>query len=42
MTDAVGDAVLQRARDAAARGDWEAALELFTKADADGSPVPPI
>ena len=36
MTDAVGDAVLQRARDAAARGDWEAAFELFTKADADG------
>ena len=36
MTDAVGDAVLQRARDAAARGDWETAFELFTKADADG------
>jgi tetratricopeptide (TPR) repeat protein len=36
MTDAVGEAVLQRARDAAARGDWEAAFELFTKADADG------
>jgi hypothetical protein len=36
MTDAVGEAVLQHARDVAARGDWEAAFELFTKADADG------
>ena len=36
MTDAVGEAVVQRARDAAARGDWEAAFELFMKADADG------
>ena len=36
MTDAVGEAVLQRARDAAARGDWEAAFELFMQADADG------
>jgi tetratricopeptide (TPR) repeat protein len=36
MTDVVGEAVLQRARDAAARGDWEAAFELFMKADADG------
>jgi tetratricopeptide (TPR) repeat protein len=36
MTDAVGDAVLQRAREAAARGNWEAAFALFTKADADG------
>jgi tetratricopeptide (TPR) repeat protein len=36
MTDAVGEAVVQRARDAASRGDWPAAFELFTKADADG------
>ena len=36
MTDAVGEAVLQRARDAAARGDWEAAFALFMKADPDG------
>ncbi len=36
MTDAVGEAGLQRARDAAARGDWEAAFALFMKADADG------
>jgi tetratricopeptide (TPR) repeat protein len=36
MSDAVGEAVVQRARDAAARGDWPAAFELFTKADADG------
>ena len=36
MTDAVGEAVLRRARDAAARGDWPRAFELFTQADADG------
>ena len=36
MTDAVGEAVLQRARDAAARGDWRRAFELFMQADADG------
>ena len=36
MTHAAGEAVLQRARDAAARGDWAAAFDLFTKADADG------
>ena len=36
MTDAVGEAVVQRARDAAARGDWGTAFELFMKADADG------
>ena len=36
MTDAVGEAVLQRARIAASRGEWRAAFELFTKADADG------
>ena len=36
MTSAGGGAVVQRARDAAARGDWPAAFELFTKADVDG------
>ena len=36
MTDAVGEAVVQRARDAAAQGDWGTAFELFMKADADG------
>src|SRR4051794_27760603 len=36
MTDAVGETVVQRARDAASRGDWGAAFELFMKADADG------
>ena len=36
MTDAVGEAVVQRARDAASRGDWGTAFELFMKADADG------
>ena len=36
MTDAVGETVVQRARDAASRGDWETAFELFMKADADG------
>jgi hypothetical protein len=36
MTDAVGATAAQRARDAASRGDWGAAFELFMKADADG------
>src|SRR3954453_19212058 len=36
MTDAVGETVVQRARDAASRGDWGAAFELFVKADTDG------
>src|SRR3954471_8065315 len=35
MTDAVGETVVQRARDAASRGDWGAAFELFMKADAE-------
>jgi tetratricopeptide (TPR) repeat protein len=30
------EAVLQRARDAAARGDWQEAFDLLMKADADG------
>ena len=36
MTDAVGETVVVRAHDAAARGDWGAAFELFMQADADG------
>ena len=36
MTDAVGETAVQRARDAAVRGDWGAAFELFMQADADG------
>src|SRR5215210_5931188 len=36
MTDAAGEAVLQRARDAAFGGEWSTAFELFMKADADG------
>src|SRR5688500_5129317 len=36
MTDAVGEAVLQRARDAAAQGDQRAAFELFMQADTLG------
>jgi tetratricopeptide (TPR) repeat protein len=36
MTDAVGETVVQRAHDAASRGEWPAAFELFMKADADG------
>src|SRR3954462_2133281 len=36
MNDAVGDVVLARAHDAAARGDGRAAFERFMKADAEG------
>src|SRR5215218_6290967 len=36
MSDGAGEAVVQRARDAATRGDWEEAFDLFMKADADG------
>jgi tetratricopeptide (TPR) repeat protein len=36
MTDALGEAAPQRAHDAATRGDWQEAFDLFTKADADG------
>jgi tetratricopeptide (TPR) repeat protein len=37
MSDGEGGAVLARARDAAARGDWAEAFELLMQADADGS-----
>jgi tetratricopeptide (TPR) repeat protein len=36
MSDGVAEAVVQRARDAAARGDWEEAFDLFMRADAEG------
>jgi tetratricopeptide (TPR) repeat protein len=36
MTDAVDETVVQRAHNAASRGDWGAAFELFMSADADG------
>src|SRR3954449_8906821 len=36
MTDAVGEGVVRRARDAASRGDWGTAFELFMKADVVG------
>src|SRR3954451_23975206 len=36
MTDGAGEAVLRRARDAATRGDWQDAFDLFMKADTDG------
>ena len=36
MPDVVAEGVVQRARDAASRGDWRAAYELFVQADADG------
>ena len=36
MSDDVGEAVVQRGRDAAARGDWQEAFDLLIKADAEG------
>ena len=36
MSAGVGEVVVQRARDAASRGDWEEAFDLFMQADADG------
>jgi len=36
VTPGVGEAVVQRARDAASRGDWQEAFDLFIEADADG------
>ena len=36
MSEGVGGSVVQRARDAASRGDWGEAFDLFMKADADG------
>jgi tetratricopeptide (TPR) repeat protein len=40
MSDGVSEAVVQRGRDAAARGDWQAAFDLLTQADADGLASP--
>jgi hypothetical protein len=36
MSDEVREAVVRNGRDAAARGDWQAAFDLLMKADADG------
>jgi hypothetical protein len=36
MSDEVSEAVVRSGRDAAARGDWQAAFDLLMKADADG------
>jgi tetratricopeptide (TPR) repeat protein len=36
MSDRAGETLVQRGRDAAARGDWSEAYELFRQADADG------
>ena len=35
MSDGVHEAVVQRGRDAAARGDWQDAYDLLMQADAD-------
>ena len=35
MGDAVGLGLVERARDAAAREDWQQAFDLFMEADAD-------
>ncbi len=36
MSAGGGEAVVERARDAASRGDWQEAFDLFIEADADG------
>ena len=36
MSDGVDEAVVQRGRDAASRGDWQEAFDLLMQADADG------
>ena len=36
MSERVGLGVGERARDAATRGDWQAAFDLLVEADADG------
>ena len=36
MSDGVDEVVVQRGRDAAARGDWQEAFDLLMQADADG------
>ena len=37
MSDGAGRGLVERARDAAARGAWQQAFDLFMEADADGS-----
>src|SRR5688572_21080649 len=36
MSADAGESLVQRGRDAAARGDWQAAFDLLMKADAEG------
>ena len=40
MSDGAGLGVVERARDAAARGDWQQAFDLLMEADADGLLAP--
>ena len=42
MSDGAGGGPVERARDAAARGDWQQAFDLLMEADADGLLAPPI
>ena len=36
MSDDAGGGLVERARDAMARGDWQNAFDLLVEADADG------
>ena len=40
MSDGAGLGLVERARDAAARGDWQQAFDLLMEADADGLLAP--
>ena len=40
MSDGAGVGLVERARDAAARGDWQQAFDLLMEADADGLLAP--
>lgn len=40
MSDGAGPGVVERARDAAARADWQQAFDLLMEADADGLLAP--
>ena len=40
MSDDAGGGLVERARDAAARGDWQHAFDLLVEADADGLLAP--
>ena len=41
MSDGAGLGLVERARDAAARGEWKQAFDLLMEADADGLLAPP-